>query len=155
MVDVVKQPFDVKLQNPVIPPASLARDSYRIQRRFSGSVAVGVRQKARLYHRLNDLFDHHLGHAVGHRWNTQNALPATLLRNGDRFDRWGKVAARGHSIPDLVEIALQVRLEILDRLLIHPGRSRIGFDRFVGLLHQPLVDDKWFCCTHPFPPVSS
>jgi site-specific DNA recombinase len=39
---IVEQPFDVKLQNPIIFPASLARDSDRIQSRFARSVAVGV-----------------------------------------------------------------------------------------------------------------
>jgi hypothetical protein len=36
MVDVVKQTFDVKLQNPIVAPAPLARDPYSIQGRFPG-----------------------------------------------------------------------------------------------------------------------
>ena len=36
--DVVEQTFDIELQNPVILPATLARNAYRIQSRFSRSV---------------------------------------------------------------------------------------------------------------------
>jgi len=42
--DVVEQTFDVEFKDPVIFPAPLARDAYRIQRRFIRPVAVGVRQ---------------------------------------------------------------------------------------------------------------
>ena len=41
------------------------------------------------------------------------------------------LAPRAHSIPDLVEIAPQVGFELPDRLPVHPGPTRIGFDRFV------------------------
>jgi hypothetical protein len=40
----------------------------------------------------------------------------------------------------------------LERLPIHPGRARIGFDRFVGVVHQLLVDIKRLrlCRIHRF-----
>jgi hypothetical protein len=42
VVDVVKQAFDVKLQNPVVFPATLTRHSHGIERRLSRPVPVGV-----------------------------------------------------------------------------------------------------------------
>ena len=42
MVDVVEQSFDVELYNPVIFPASLARDADGIERRFPRPIPVGV-----------------------------------------------------------------------------------------------------------------
>jgi len=44
----------------------------------------------------------------------------------------GKITSRTHSVPDLVEIALQVLLELLDSFLVHAGRARIGFDQSVS-----------------------
>ena len=42
MVDVVKQSFDVKLHNPLVTPAPLARDPYSSQGRFPRPVALGA-----------------------------------------------------------------------------------------------------------------
>jgi hypothetical protein len=36
VVNVIKQSFDIKLQNPVISPASLTRDTNSIERGFPG-----------------------------------------------------------------------------------------------------------------------
>jgi hypothetical protein len=57
---IVEQPLDVELKNPIIPPATLARHSYRTQGRFTRPVAIGVRQKDRFQVRLDQLLDHHL-----------------------------------------------------------------------------------------------
>src|SRR5262249_32107789 len=77
-------------------------------------------------------------------------------RAGDGAYRRWKVASRAHSVPKLVEIVLQVGFELLDRLPIHTGRTRIGFDRFVSFIHSLLVDTERLACrTHRHPPVSS
>ena len=39
------------------------------------------------------------------------------------------------SDPDLVEVPPKILGELLKRLPIHSGRARIGFDRFVGVVH--------------------
>ena len=96
--------------------------------------------------RLNDLLDHHLRHAIGYGGHAQNPLPSTLFRNGDGAHRRWKVASRAHPVPDLVEIAPQVGLELLDRLPIHAGRPSIGFDRFVRFVHPALIDMERFVC---------
>ena len=51
--------------------------------------------------------------------------PPTLFGNGDSTNRRWKVAARAHPIPDLVEVALQIGVELLDRLPIHAGRTSL------------------------------
>ena len=68
----------------------------------------------------------------------QNALSASLFGNGNSAHRWRKVAARAHPIPDLVEISHQIFAELLKRLSIYPGRARIRFDHFVGVVHNFL-----------------
>src|SRR3954471_21366303 len=64
--------------------------------------------------------DHHLRHTVCHRWDPEHALPAILLRDAHRFDRWGTVAAGGHAVPELIEIVLQASLEDLKAHSVHP-----------------------------------
>src|SRR5580693_769152 len=66
--------------------------------------------------------------------------------NGDGAHRWWKVASRAHSIPKLVEITPQVGIKLLDRLTIHTGRTRIGFDRFISLIHLLLGNIERFVC---------
>src|SRR5208282_6777444 len=68
----------------------------------------------------------------------QHPLASTLLRNGDRLDRRGKVASRAHSIPNPIEVALQIGIELLDGPTIHASRAAIGFDRFISFVHTRL-----------------
>src|SRR4029077_2332599 len=57
--------------------------------------------------------------------------------------RW-KVASRTHPVPELVEIAPQVGIKLLDRLSINTGRARFGFDRFVRFVHLLLSNIERF-----------
>ena len=57
--------------------------------------------------------------------NVRQSAKVGLLR---RCAPLGYTASRAHSIPELVEIVLQVGFELLDCLPIHAGRARIGFD---------------------------
>src|SRR5215472_14881786 len=45
MVDIIKQTFDIELQDPIIFPAPFTRNAYGIERRFLRPVAVGVCQE--------------------------------------------------------------------------------------------------------------
>src|ERR1700722_10745598 len=76
----------------------------------------------------------------------QNPFASALLWNGDSTDRWRKVGSRAHPVPDLVEITLQAGFELLNRLTIHAGRTLAGFDRFVRLVHAPLLDHEGLVC---------
>src|SRR5208283_917853 len=94
--------------------------------------------------------------AIRYCGHTQDPLSSRLFRNGDGTHRRRKVAARAHSVPDLVEITLQVGFELLDRLTVHAGRTSIGFDRFVGFVYLSLIDvERFVCRTHRGPPVAS
>ena len=146
--DVVKQPADVKLDHPGIAPTPLPGDPDRIQGRFAWSVAIGVIQKVRLDVWFNLQLDNHLGHSVRHRRHPEDPFPTRFLRYRDRFHRCGKVTPRGHPIPQTIQIALEVLLEIIKRLMIHTRSSPIGFHQPVRLHHELLGDDKWFCL-HP------
>ena len=149
MVDVVEQALDVEFQYPVVVPAALSRHADGIERRFTGPIAVGIRQKYRLQIRFNHPFDNHLCHTIGHGWHPQKPLPATLFRNGDGTHRWRKVASRAHPVPEFVEVVSQLGFELLDRLSIHPGPTGIGPDRLVGFVNQLLIDtERLVCCAH-------
>src|SRR6202030_2492634 len=67
-----------------------------------------------------------------------------------------KVAPRAHSIPDLVEIVLQVGFELLQRLSVPTGRTSIRFDRLERFKHLLLIDIERFAGhSHRDPPVTS
>ena len=65
-------------------------------------------------------------------------VAATLLRNGDRLDRRGKVASRAHSIPNPIEVALQIGIELLDGPTVHASRAAIGFDRLISFVRGAI-----------------
>jgi len=70
MRKIVKQAFDVELQDPVVLPAPLTRNTHGIQSRFARSVTVGVRQEDGFQFRLNRLLDHHLRNPVADSGHT-------------------------------------------------------------------------------------
>jgi hypothetical protein len=135
VVDVVEKAADIKFKHKVVLPAPLARYPYGIYGRFIRPIPIGIRQEDRLDFSFHNLLDHHLRHTIGHSWYAQKPLSARLFRNGNSAHRWRKVAARAHPIPDLIKIPHKIFVERLERLPIHPGRARIGFDRFVGVVH--------------------
>src|SRR5271166_4838557 len=81
--------------------------------------------------------------------------PPLFFRNGDGADWRRKVGSRAHPIPNLIKVSLQVGLECLDRLTIPAGRTLVGFDRFIGFVHSPLLDQEGLvrriCRRHPVP----
>src|SRR6516165_1505315 len=60
-IDAVEVSFDVDVEHPVVSPAALTGLAHCIDRRFAGSVAVGVRMKYRLQNRLQVTTDDLLG----------------------------------------------------------------------------------------------
>jgi len=51
-INAVEEALDVEIKNPVVAPAALASLAHGINRRFSGSVAVGIGVEHRLQDRL-------------------------------------------------------------------------------------------------------
>lgn len=62
------------------------------------------------------------------------------------------IAARGQTVPNLVEVVAKVDLKVLQSLVIHTGATLVGPNPFVGLIHQALLDGKWFCRVPVAPP---
>ena len=106
-----------------------------------------------LHQRLEEPFDHHLGDAVGNRGNPQRPRLAVTLRYVDPPHRRRKVAAGGHPIPELVEVVRKISLEVRNRLAVHPSRSLVGSDLFVGFPHLPFRNVERLCSIHGAPPV--
>src|SRR5262245_51313019 len=64
-IDAVEVSFDINIEHPVVSPAALTGLAHRIDGRFAGSVAVGVRMKHWLQNRLQVTTDDFLGAAIG------------------------------------------------------------------------------------------
>ena len=110
-----------------------------------------------LHFRLQCHDRHRLRHPVDHARNAENPR-AALLGYLYRADRTGKIATRGHAIPQLVEVIFQPLLELSDRHAISPGRSSVLFHFQPRTPHQPLGDvvrlDLRLRFTHAIPPSS-
>ncbi len=102
----------------------------------------------RFHERLEEHLDDSLRDPVTHGRNTEEARTSVALRNLDAPHWWRKVGARGHSIPDLVEIALQVFVEHFQRFPIHPSRASVCFDPLVRLPNELLGYIERLCLTH-------
>ena len=91
--------------------------------------------------------------------HAEHSRSARLLRYLDRPHRRRDVTPRGHPIPDLVEVRLQVRLERQDRLLVNTRSTPVGLDPSPCLPDQPLGNRKRlavrFRLAHPAPPTSA
>jgi hypothetical protein len=152
MIQIIKETFDIQIDHPGGPPASLARGGYRIQRRFPGAIPVGVGMKLRLHQWLQMFLDDHLRHAVADRGNSQRSCTSVGFRDLHEPHRRWKVAPRGHPIPNLVEVTLQVGLERLDRLSIHPGRAVVSLDLLIGFPDNLFGNSVRLCFRHRFLP---
>jgi hypothetical protein len=69
MVDTVKEPLDIQVQDPIVSPAPLSSGPYGLDCRFAGSIPIRVRMEIFFQDRLKVSFDYRLGNAVGYRWN--------------------------------------------------------------------------------------
>jgi hypothetical protein len=58
--DVVEKTLDVQIDDPVMPPASLACLPHRFQRRLPGAIPIGIRMKEWFQQWLEFQFYHHL-----------------------------------------------------------------------------------------------
>ena len=75
--------------------------------------------------------------------DTPSTRPAAVrLGDHDCPDRRGKPGSRTHPIPDLVEVALKVGLELVQILAIHAGGTLVGLDLPPRLPHQLLGNRK-------------
>src|ERR1700745_4203105 len=98
-IDAVEEGLDIKIKNPRMAPASLPRPPDRIERRFVGSISIGVVVEVRLHEWLQETLDHRLGNAIGDRRYSERPGPVVPLRYVHPSHRRRMVAARRHSIP--------------------------------------------------------
>jgi hypothetical protein len=62
------------------------------------------------------------------RYSEDTGAPAMRFRYFNcPYRRW-KIGPRGHPVPDSVEIVLQILLEFLDGLSVHPGSTLVPSD---------------------------
>ena len=93
--------------------------------------------------RLQPAGYHRLGHSVRDRWHAKGSRPTAMrFRYLHRLHRRRKVRPRGHPIPDLVQVVLQILLEYLERHPVHTRRTLIGFNLPIGLPYLPLRNIK-------------
>ena len=97
-------------------PAAFPAFPDRVQRRPAGPVPVGVIMEFRFHDFLQPGRGHGLRDSVRDGRHAENPGPCAMrFRYFHRFHRRREVAARGHPVPDLIEITLQIGLEVLDR----------------------------------------
>src|ERR1017187_1690292 len=112
--------------------------------RSARPIPVGVPMEVRINLRLKTLFDHHLSHPVRYGGDPQRARPTAFLRDFHTSDGRWVITAGGQSVPELVEVAFQRPLKLLDRLAIHTRRAPIGFDLLIGFPNFSLRNTKRF-----------
>ncbi len=118
VIQIVKESFDIQIQNPVIPPASLPCYSHRFDCRLSRPVSIRVWMKMRFHLRLQIQLYHHLRNPVGYRGYSQRPFASVVLWYLHGSHRRRKVTPRRHPIPELIEIPLEVRLKLFNRFTV-------------------------------------
>src|ERR1700730_16180050 len=107
-------------------PASLPRPPNRIERRFVGSISIGVIVEVRLHERLQEPLDHRLSNAVGNRRNPEWPSPAVSRRCASPPHGRGKEPAGRISFPELLEVVRKTSLEARNRLPVAARRTLVG-----------------------------
>lgn len=94
--------------------------------------------------RLDLPFQHHryhgLRHAITDSRYAQYPDATMLFRYLHHAHRRREVAARGHPIPDLIQVTQKVLLELRDVHRVHTRCAPVRPDLLPSLLYQPLRD---------------
>ena len=106
----------------------------------------------RFHDRLQIPLGHCLRDAIGDRRDAQRPHASVSFGDLHEPDRTWKVRPRGHPIPDLVEVPLQIRLERFDGLSVHSRRAAIRLNALVRFPHLLLGNLKRLCLIHELLP---
>jgi DNA invertase Pin-like site-specific DNA recombinase len=157
MVEVVEEPLDVDVDRPVGPPAPFPAGRDRVQCASAGPVSIGIGVEHRFHLRFQDHGRRRLRDSVRDCRHPENPDLVCSPGLGDLHHphRRREVAARRHPIPQFVEVALQVSLELLDRLAVNTGRSPIRLDPEIRLPDHVLRNLERLWPAHPAPPGNS
>jgi hypothetical protein len=143
----VEERPNVDVDHPVVFPAPSPTGRDRVQRRAPRPIAVGIRVEDRFDLRLQMPGHDRLRDPVRDRGHAeQPGTRAVRFRYLHRPHRGRKVGSRRHPVPDLVQVALEIGLELGEGLLVHPGCALILFDLLVGLPDVPLRDIERLAC---------
>ena len=141
--DAVEKLPDIQIDYPVVLPAAPPACRDRVQCGPPRPVTIGVGMESRLGPRFQPPGDHRLGDPIGHGGHPQNSgALAMRFRYFHRAYRRREKASRGHPVPDLIEIALQILLEVLDGASVHARCPFIRLDSLPCLPYFPLRDIK-------------
>jgi hypothetical protein len=137
----VEELLHVEVNDPGISPAALPARRHRIEGRALRSIAIGVGVEDRLDLLLDPPRHDRLRHPVGDSWYSENPGASTMgLWYRHRSHRGREVTARGHPVPDPIEIVLQIGLELLERHLVDTRCTLVGLYSLKGLPHLLLGD---------------
>src|SRR5690606_11800969 len=104
MINVVKEAFDVKINNPCPVLASLIALCYCLMCAFLRPIPVTVRMENHFHTGFQQVFNHLLGYPVQYRGYAQTTLAASVLWNRCGLHCLWKIAARCHPVPQPVQL---------------------------------------------------
>ncbi len=154
MVERVEERTNVEIQDPVTPPTPFPCSHQGIVGRAARSIAIRVRVELWLDNWFEDHLHHVLSDAVCDRRHSESSFTPVALGDRHQLDWRREVRPRRHSVPDPVEVVLEVELKGLNGLAIHSGSATTGFHPLEGFPYQLLGDVEWLCYSHRLLPVS-
>ncbi len=132
MINRIKETFDIQIQHPRALPAVSPCGTHCFQCRSSGTIPVGPGMKDRLQLRFQVHLDNHLGDAIPNRWNPKRSSLSVGLRDVHTSYRRWKIASGRHSVPDLIQIILEILFKLLQGHLINTTCASIRLHTLVG-----------------------
>ena len=118
MINIIEEPFDIKVEHPVILPATFSCLPYSIQCRFARSITIRIGMKMIFQFRFKLVLDDRLSNSVGYCRDSQRPHTSVTFRYFYTQYRWWKVTAWGEPIPEFVKIVFQIIFKFFDRLSI-------------------------------------
>src|SRR5271169_143421 len=114
----------------------------RVGRTATGPVAIGSIVEIR----LEDRFQHELGgglnHPIPYSRDAQRTFAAPWLRDHHPSHRRGPIRLQGEFLTQARQPCVQaLRLDLCERHPVHPGRTRIGAGKPVGVAEDVLAVD--------------
>ncbi len=134
---VIKEPFDVRIDDKLVTIMSIVNDLlYGHVAVASGPESIGVIVKQWLENRAYQLSDDFLSDPATNSGNTERPEIVLVLRDVDSPERDRQIGAGFEVFHKAFKILFEIFPEHLDRNLVETGRAPVLFNGFKSLAHQ-------------------
>ncbi len=140
--DIVKEPFDVQVNYPIVASYVLTHLLHGLMGAFQRTITVRATIENLFQPWFQIALNHLLGNAVGDGRDAQFAFLPVFFRDFDFPNETGKITARGQAVLDLVQVIRQPLVEFQEADSVNARTASVCLNLLVGRPDHRLGNRK-------------